>query len=611
MSTQLSNIWYLPEILHCLSKHVHRKDLVQLTLVCRSWNNAFAPILWSIIHFGKCQESVLETIGLETLRSRSAWFRTLEYHSRVDLKLLSLGDACRNLQSLTLSCQLPFKTEYAQGYSKACQQLLRQNRESLRRLELKHWTFNKGVEGLVIPEWYPVTIFAFEKYTQLRELRAVDCIFYGEYEEAFWTLCERLEVLVLDGGLYGLPKEQLQEQPQSREDSHYSSYSNMTNTHMGTDPLRSSSVSKRFPKMVELTLIQTTASNPNDYLHRIVAQCPRLRRLKWTEYIVSSLPTRLMAKYLTHPEMRAQTWPDLECLETNIGLFKDNLLSIVDIWPEGKLRDANRLIYKAPSGVIGRLLQKHSDSLHTIDLRWAHSPKKYLYRFLELCPMLEKVAGTEINLEAFIGVTPEDEDERPAWVCHRLKEWNVFVNVDPRSTMPALILDHSLERQEYWCRKVFERLGRLKQLRVLDMRKWNQSIVFETAENCYPKETQLHLSLQMGLDELGGLTKLREVYFQGQQTMMRRSDVKWMLKHWVNLEVIEGGSFSNKKERFAGKKTVWDYEYNRMFHAKHVEARSTNVMYNGYPDMYLTPKELGLLAAANDEVEPKRYSGND
>ncbi|KAF9152379.1 hypothetical protein BG015_005342 [Linnemannia schmuckeri] len=608
----LYQMWLWPEILYHLSEHLTYHELSRLSLVCHAWNNAFAPILWANITLGcqgRCRghvtggEGADRTPSLKTLQARASWIRSIAYHGHRDPHQFLLGPQCRYLHSLALRGSIPFNTtatpQFDKAYSDSCRDLIRQNRTTLRHLTLTQMTFNTPKNRIGVPNWSPMRIFAFGKYTDLRTLNVEWCYVYGQHREALWALCGRLEGLTIWGGSVGLPEEvwnrrQLRDKVNAAISS--SADDNNNNSAIAGQEITEKWItSKRFPRMVELN-ISVSERCAEDYLHCIVAQCPRLRRLEWNPRSTTTLFVDLMLEYLTNPKLRATTWPDLECIGRAEIFGQDHLLQLIETWPVGKLLNVNGWLFRATDVMVKRLLDLHSNSLREVDmsLRKEASSWEWMHRFLELCPMLEKVKCQAINLQPLV------LENRPPWVCERLQEWEIWIDMDPRSFVPPMILDNGLKRQEEWCRKVFERLGRFRQLRVLDL-SWKPSEMGYYGSTRTRKETLalLHFSLRTGLDEMSKLSKLKEVYFQGQQTMLRRSDVRWMVKHWINLEVIQGGSFSEKREPFGGKKKkVWDFEYCRMFEQHHIRASSE---FGPYPSDYLNPKQLARLAEADDE----------
>ncbi|KAF8941850.1 hypothetical protein BGZ47_007128 [Haplosporangium gracile] len=213
--------------------------------------------------------------------------------------------------------------------------------------------------------------------------------------------------------------------------------------------------SKRFPRMMELNISAMSERHAENYFHCIMAQCPRLHRLEQNARSTAASFVDLMLEYLTNPRLRATTWPDLECIGRAEIFGQDHILQLIETWPVGKLLNANGWLFRATDVMVKRLLDLHSNSLREVDMSlWKEaSSREWMHRFLELCPMLEKVECQTISLQPLI------LENRPPWVCERLQEWEIWIDMDPRSIVPPMNLDNGLKRQEEWYRKVFERLG--------------------------------------------------------------------------------------------------------------------------------------------------------
>ncbi|KAF9090258.1 hypothetical protein BGX23_006130 [Mortierella sp. AD031] len=625
-SNILSQMWLWPEILYHLAEHLNEDELSRYSLVCHAWNNAFAPILWASITIGSKSQPSSWKPPIESLQTKAPWIRSIAYLSHDTTDQFSLGPECRWLRSLTFNGPIPFNDTFDKSYSDSCRLLIRQNRATLRHLELDGMVFiqtkNKAKDKVGVPNWSPFESFAFGKHTGLRSLKVTYVQVFGEHRAAFWTLCERLEVLHMKGGSYGLPgggrKRQVRRAVASgtaaagldganNNNNNNNNNSSSNNNSGGTGGCSSyryeDSVdadpdwitSKRFPKLVDLKLKFLVEGTYKQYMESIVTQCPRLKRLKWDRYMVETEFLDLFLGYLIKPELRATTWPDLEDLDMYILNNGQHAAQVIETWPVGKLQRVDCLLHRVPDQVFQRLLDLHSGSLREIDLsRVDVCSRKWVHRFLDMCPTLEKIKSQAINIQAFV------DDDRPEWVCERLQEWKIYIDMDPRSFDPPRCLTRSFEEQRVWCQRVFERLGRLKQLRVLDMRLHIMDSQFHATAYA-PKESLLHLSLEMGLGALRGLSKLKELGFQGDQTMIRRRDVRWMIEHWVQLKRIQGGMLSNRREAaIAGKKKfVWDFEYGRMLERCGICPPSS---LNGVrEEAYLCPRKVELLAATSDE----------
>ncbi|KAG0199877.1 hypothetical protein BGX31_004192, partial [Mortierella sp. GBA43] len=85
------------------------------------------------------------------------------------------------------------------------------------------------------------------------------------------------------------------------------------------------------------------------------------------------------------------------------------------------------------------------------------------------------------------------------------------------------------------CRQIFERLGQLSQLAVLDMRLQQQRMTRRFGI----KTSSPPLTLRMGLGYLSTLRNLKMIGYHGSQRI-RLDDLEWMLEHWNKLRKILG-----------------------------------------------------------------------
>ena len=147
--------------------------------------------------------------------------QSIVYHGHRDAHQFSLGPQCRYLRSLTLFGSIPFTAtntttatiitalQFNKSYSDSCRNLIRQNRTTLRHLNLTRMTFSVPKNRTDKPNWSPMGMLAFGKHTGLRMLKVEGCYIYGQHREAFWALCGRLDGLTICGGMGGLPGERL------------------------------------------------------------------------------------------------------------------------------------------------------------------------------------------------------------------------------------------------------------------------------------------------------------------------------------------------------------------------------------------------------------------
>ncbi|KAF9346562.1 hypothetical protein BGX26_001913 [Mortierella sp. AD094] len=190
--------------------------------------------------------------------------------------------------------------------------------------------------------------------------------------------------------------------------------------------------------------------------------------------------------------------------------------------------------FKTPSSTLGiltvRALHRSYGSLTQLDLRTSYQvPSNMIHEILTSCPRMIKLKAGFLNAHHILGTTKEakiEEQNEPQsnlypidWVCLDIQELSVAIQ--------------GLEDQPAeWHRQIFQQLGRLKKLEILDIggcSGWNT-----------PKMSGLELRLKTGLDKLVNLKKLKQLQFNRLSQEMDEHDVHWMLQSWPLLEVISG-----------------------------------------------------------------------
>ncbi|KAG0197885.1 hypothetical protein BGX31_004745, partial [Mortierella sp. GBA43] len=222
-----------------------------------------------------------------------------------------LGEQCTHLNTLLITAP-PFHKQFDEAYWKACEALVQQNSKWLRSLTLVEWGERFGYPRYDFkpghPLWTP--LFTCAQHANLTSLRLRSGTLYVRHLEAFWTICEQLEILELtDMDMRVLltgtdEKDKLSIlRKRLRDKLKYSLLRGSTTiTTTTTPPIR-------FPKLRELTLARLELE-PWKQMEDFVLQCPMLETLVW----------RLKAYYYFRmnefcQRLAAQTWPHLDSLE--------------------------------------------------------------------------------------------------------------------------------------------------------------------------------------------------------------------------------------------------------------------------------------------------------
>ncbi|KAF9963194.1 hypothetical protein BGZ65_005289 [Modicella reniformis] len=325
-----------------------------------------------------------------------------------------------------------------------------------------------------------------------------------------------------------------------------------------------------FSKLRELTLIDSGPDDSLSQLEGIIRRSPRLRKLNWQ--------TRWYCWFPIRSSVEVQDY--LVLLKT-----------------ANRLQRLNMPLLMLNMHTIDTLTQRHSQTIREIDLRDLRDEQMPLWiqDVLSTCPMLTKVTCQALSAQNVIeGV--------PFWVCRdRLEEFCICINMHPAMNNPSRIeISEEEERDQCWA--VYSQLGRLRALRVLDLRyqpsRLGMGFIFRHRIRMLPTTTT------MGLCQLSKLELLECFQFNGHQDMTK-VDVMWMLEHWTSLKLIEGGKLSTGGSRFLDREDPFDAGLARIFNAYGVQT-----------PMSQYPKEYEAYDWNNEnwpENEPQQepYSIND
>ncbi|KAG0209837.1 hypothetical protein BGX31_002041 [Mortierella sp. GBA43] len=378
--------------------------------------------------------------------------------------------------------------------------------------------------------------------------------------EAFWRICRQIEILELTDmkieniwaqsshnspsqAGHGLPfEEQL-----STSAAH--SLNSGTSTNWSTSAATTTRT-VRLPKLRELTLDGVTM-DAEQQLKQIILHCPLLQNLNWksgySDHVMGQFCDYLAARtwacldwieikreerYVTDQEhaLLLQSAPrPFRRLDVNVGLFGEQTFRLYREY--GHFTTLTKIDLR-PSMALS-LLSLPGSSVITVFSR-------RVQEVLESCPALEHIAALMITAQDIIQGKP--------WVCFRLKKFEVMINMqfsDNSRDQKGLRtrLKYS-EDDRVLCHQIFERLGQLSQLAVLDMRPRQEDWI----HHFDIKTTSLPLRLRMGLRYLSTLRNIEMIGCYGSQKV-RLGDLEWMLQHWNKLQKIVGDSLSVKWSR--------------------------------------------------------------
>ncbi|KAI8352411.1 hypothetical protein B0O80DRAFT_427576 [Mortierella sp. GBAus27b] len=583
----------LPEVLFQIGGNLETlADVVACSLVCKSFRASFEPYTWMNIQIGMFpprekqrlhrQEPLGRLISINpiygemrpkklghTLRQGrilrglqriAPWIRSLAIRTHSFPPQLKLGDQCTRIKTLYIT-GAPNNKRFDEAYWNDCEVLLKQNSASLRSLSLVGWGSRTNGPNSVQPLWRP--LLACAQHTNLSTLRIRTCGMTEQGWEVLLGIGQRLEILELrDVDMEDLTTRFSGFHPAGAMNQGNNSpsqvvYDLVIGKQVSSEPTNASAngtfadrstptiattATVRFPKLRELTLVALDI-NCEHQLKQFIVHCPLLQTLIWRAKISQSC-WKQFCDYLA-----ARIWPCLDWIEINCQQRQiddqDHALLLQSASRPFRLLDVNISYLEQRTFNLYRE-RGHFTTLTKLNLTPSSSPlvmrppgssittmvSKQVQEVLESCPMLEQIAAAVITAQDIIQGKP--------WVCRRLKIFEVMINMEPSGENHAQEgkrtgIKYSKDYRTR-CHQVFEQLGQLKQLTVLNM------CLRDERPNCIPSSsfTELPLSLRMGLGHLSTLKKLEMIGYEGPWEI-RLVDMEWMLQHWKNLRDIVGG----------------------------------------------------------------------
>jgi hypothetical protein len=515
---------HLPEVLFQVALYLDAKDVLACSLVSRTSYSAFAPYVWRNLHIGlhpsqhttlRHQDPFARFISIKTqvcdnqeqnqlseegqpseedslsqvLQRAAPWIRSLFIHGHYSTHQLKFGERCTMLESLSIEGP-PLNDKFDTTYWDNCKALVRQNSAHLRSLTMMHW--GRSCRGRKLPKWSPLSECV--QHRNLRSLRIQGGSFRDQQWASYWKIFENLESLTLEF------------------------------IHLAPPP----SIASEFPQLRTLALHQLT-TEPLHQLDWIIRICPMLQTLVWTLGPTTRFPVQF-----THYFVEL-TWPELESITIKghrDHMSHEDYISILQA-TQRPFKILDLKIQFLPPDLFDLLRQSHFKTLTKVDLFSAVAIPQCVQEVLESCPLLEHLAATVITAQDIINGKP--------WLCLGLKEFKVMINMGFGRTK----LDRGAKRPKFseseqgLCHAVFEQLGRLEQLRVLDLRRhyW-----FTDMRAYFP----LPLELRLGLGQLSRLEDIEVIGFYGSQDL-RMTDLEWMLRSWRYLIAVYGDQLSRKR----------------------------------------------------------------
>ncbi|KAG0246775.1 hypothetical protein B0O80DRAFT_496403 [Mortierella sp. GBAus27b] len=539
-TTPIIRALVLPEIVLNIAPYLDAADVLACYSVSRLFRLLFEPFLWQDIRFGYSANVKLSQRSLardfpmsdiapetmEILRRAAPWIRSLSIResysfssNRCDSSFShQLGGLCSRLERIEFDGQAGMNDPWNKsGRWNSYSKIIQQNQGRLQSLSVRNWLRLWGdTDRTIEPPWD--ILIGCKDCLALRSLELNTCEIPDRYMAHFWQVLQRLETLHLHGVRMNLvsPLEHSTE----------------------LDPTATSIPRTRLPRLRDLYLLSDDdVYNAAQLLERMVAQCPLLQRLHWFAGAQNPFPFREFSDMFS-----ASVWPHLDSITLR---WYTNRIS--DEEYHQLLTDPHRHSHHRPLRCLS--IERHRISETMFDLYREHHfatlqeidisetreyTKSWTIQVLTSCPSLQRFKTQVITAQGFL-------DSGSSWVCHKLLELSIMIDMAFQGDRAPY--RRFTERELDQCRAVFKQLAVLKKLRVLDMGMrvdlWARNNAFDREYYLF-KLVPLPMRLKAGLDELDGLSELKEVHFWSGIHSTYKKEVMWMVDHWRCLMSLHG-----------------------------------------------------------------------
>ncbi|KAG0263450.1 hypothetical protein BGZ95_003800, partial [Linnemannia exigua] len=510
----------LPEIRIAVSSYLSRHDLTICICVCKAWHDSFVPCIWS-------RPLQVNLASSTPLQPSATSFIQRAINIR-QLKLYGIGlegqgtvgylpcQHLTNLRSLNIQQTGRSGTDFSSSiYWDTLVNLARQNT----RLDTLRLLYIQGSKDIVSLFWDAVVGCR-------SSLKALHLYHYVE-KSSDRCLFDVLPLLRLD-----------------RLEIAHSVFHHLPYQALEQTGSEGEAMSKSLPTVKALRLLSLTETgqpSPNICPQaRLLSLCPSLQELFVTGYGHETTIPGLISK-----ELKDNKWPHLISLSLHSLSFTDLELSVIlDSFGRAQLETLS-----VRDGLFGPLSlaafeKRHlGEGIKTLNLvRTIAARGPTMGEVSEIVQKIMEQSSALENLTVDV-LQALDVAKGLDWACTGLRTFKVDADLGPddkkENEVETITRKQTTAHQISYNRDsftktqrqyaLFQQLGRLHQLTVLDLTGWHYQGVWYV--------WRLNLDLSHGLNQLSGLTQLQCLYFsKGQKLYM--NDLVWMRTHWSDFREI-------------------------------------------------------------------------
>ncbi|KAF9437843.1 hypothetical protein BGZ76_010928 [Entomortierella beljakovae] len=489
----------IPELIDQISVYLSKRHLLACIQVCQIWNYAFTPQLYRVCSIYSNRKAP----PFDSIKKYARYTRQLHCDDSINLDIF-------RIKEFRLSA---IKTTFSDNYSDLLSDFIRINSDTLADISLNG------------DPTYPSNSF-WNAILECPRIHSISLSFFNVLPDdltLFWKACSNVE-------------------------SFKFFYTKFPYDRQG---LSHSDIPVIFPRLLKCEIIQPY-DLPIESQVSIISSSPNLRILRWepthsTDFPIDAL--RQIMKQRVCPKLHTLLGITFPMSDEDIALSLDAMHEVRGLGLKWGYFMENS--YRS-------LMMNHAATLRQFISRRPYAPTSdMILGIMENCPSLEVLRVYAITGKDLVRIehseradiesgentpaentTAENITMRKDWVCQKLKVLSVQFNMTSiapaavncgQETLDKINQQHQLE-QEY----VFRQLGRLTMLKSLDIRSGWRFVQFT-------QSIDMRLRIHGGkLDELGSLKNLEVLRIDNSQQSLQLEELKWMLEHWPNLNILSG-----------------------------------------------------------------------
>ncbi|KAF9276355.1 hypothetical protein BGZ68_010075 [Mortierella alpina] len=471
----------LPEIGALIADNLTGQSLCSCIRVCRAWHQIFIPFVWASTLVQPTASSQKQYPTLSAVKAHAHLIRSLTVRNHESLHFLSAGYL--HLQAL----HIEEVTCWGHPHKKALQDEMQ---EGMLRIVCE----NPGLKTICLEacDIYSTPDFWKACVERLGQLDYVSLQLVGVEDDVLpwcWATLARAKKVNVSSSQWGTSR-----------------HSVVHDTVASGQYLASRPITQR----IQLCQFRNV---PLQQQWQMLAQCSEATAIKWQPCLLDDDSAGEELTLNLRQIIRPESWPRLQRLDLGKSMLSDISFSVL-LENLSPLSHFDARVTRFGEFATQALLLRHITAVQYLNLSGCEG-----VRSRDIQQIL--ASGTQLKTFKAYRLEVKDLDtlqNRP-WLCAGMTSLSLFFDAESMDPRMASEL-------------VFKQLAKLSSLETLNM---------SLAQPLEQRKT-IRLRLDMGLDLLAGLTKLRFLDIMNLHQIIEVEDGQWMANHW-DLVTIKGNLY--------------------------------------------------------------------